>query len=49
MNTQKLIQALRRLAQEIRATDEIPEDLEPGALEYLLREAADEIERKELR
>ena len=41
----RLSKVLTRLAKEIHAADELPENLEMGELVYFLNEAAAEIER----
>lgn len=37
--TEKLLKSLARLAREIDEEDEIPDDLEPGQLSWMLRES----------
>lgn len=37
--TEKLLKILNRLAKEIDKEDEIPDDLEPGQLSWMLRES----------
>lgn len=38
--TKKLVECLTRLAQDIDTVDEIPDDLEPGELSWMLRKSA---------